>query len=533
VIGFHGRLRPWHGFEMLVDVCDRLLQHGRDIHLLVVGEGEFDALNRLPDDRYSRIEWQPHHEIPKYVAAFDVLPLTYQADMPCYFSPLKLMEAMACGVVPLVPDLGDLPTVVDHQRTGLVYRAGDGDQLFAQLDALIDDRILRTDIGSQAAALARQHSWTNIAALALASSKQQQSPMSAAMLQVQTICPDLQQVRRVAIDRDGHIQIELHQYDGAHFFEVKGDSLRRINPGKDRRIPLATRLDDPGFSARHTLISYRPGRRMVLASTGGQAETFLKAYKERRVGIAAERHRLAMAANRSGGFDVPELLHVALDEDYFVMAELPGQSPPVNADAADIWQEIGRRLRHFQQSSLARQLEMFDYRHELAVLDERARRYLLCIDLLPEAWPVAREMLTEIAARLPPSETGMAHRDLHDRQFITGDNYVGLLDFDLLGHADVALDPGNLLAHMQLRALQQGQDPMGAGVEACDAAFLDGLNRQQQTGFLQHLLFYRASTLLRLALLYAIRPRWSHLTPALIKQGQHHIAELNKMPGQV
>ena len=163
VIGFHGRLRPWHGFDMLVSVTRELIRRGFDLHLLVVGEGDFEALKRLPEDRTTRVTWQPHKDIPRYVAAFDVLPLTYQADMPCYFSPLKLNEAMACGVVPLVPNLGDLPLAVSHLQTGLVYAAGDEQQLLNQLELLISDRSLLEKLGRQAAMEASRHSWVSIA----------------------------------------------------------------------------------------------------------------------------------------------------------------------------------------------------------------------------------------------------------------------------------------------------------------------------------------------------------------------------------
>ncbi len=174
VIGFHGRLRPWHGFDMLVAVIARLLDHGMAVHFLVVGEGDFDSLKQLPDDCYTRIPWQAHREVPRYVAACDVLPLTYQADMPCYFSPLKLNEAMACGVVPLVPDLGDLPDAVSHRKTGLVYAAGNEQALLEQLQLLIHDPALLKSLASHAASDASQHSWEHIARNVLESAADQQ-----------------------------------------------------------------------------------------------------------------------------------------------------------------------------------------------------------------------------------------------------------------------------------------------------------------------------------------------------------------------
>ena len=167
VIGFHGRLRPWHGFEMLVDIAAGLLERGRDIHLLIVGEGEFSDLSRLPQDRFTRIGWKPYEEIPGYVAACDALPLTYQPNTPCYFSPLKLREAMACGVVPLVPALGDLQLAVEHERTGFVYSAGNEEQLLEQLELLITDPERCREMGHKASLDAAGHSWERIAEFAL------------------------------------------------------------------------------------------------------------------------------------------------------------------------------------------------------------------------------------------------------------------------------------------------------------------------------------------------------------------------------
>jgi glycosyltransferase involved in cell wall biosynthesis len=77
------------------------------------------------------------------------------------------MEAMACGVVPLVPDLGDLPGVVDHGRTGMIYRAGDRSELLAHLESLTADSALLDRLGGRAAAEARHHGWDRIARFAL------------------------------------------------------------------------------------------------------------------------------------------------------------------------------------------------------------------------------------------------------------------------------------------------------------------------------------------------------------------------------
>lgn len=163
VLGFHGRERPWHGFDELVRVAGRLLDRGCDIHFLVVGEGAFEALRHLPQSTYTRLPWQSHERLPGLLAHIDVLPIAHQPGAPYYFSPLKLTEAMACGIVPVVPDLGDLATTVRHGETGLVYPAGQMERLAEALSSLCTAGDLRTSMGARAAAWAARQTWSEIA----------------------------------------------------------------------------------------------------------------------------------------------------------------------------------------------------------------------------------------------------------------------------------------------------------------------------------------------------------------------------------
>jgi len=169
VLGFHGRLRPWHGFDRLVEVFGELLEGGEPVHLVLVGEGDFDEVlkDRIPADRVTRVGWVDHEEVGSYVATFDALPLTYAPDTPCYFSPLKLTEAMACGVVPLVPQLGDLTTVVEDGVSGIVYDGSDLSSLRSALERLIHDLSLRKSLSQQAVRCAESHSWARIAEFVL------------------------------------------------------------------------------------------------------------------------------------------------------------------------------------------------------------------------------------------------------------------------------------------------------------------------------------------------------------------------------
>lgn len=344
-----------------------------------------------------------------------------------------------------------------------------------------------------------------------------------ALLKLQALQLQAEQVRRVAVTSRGSLQIEVAEGDNHRFFVYQGNDLTELQVENESKIPLAAKLSRADFTNDHVIISYRPGRRIVLGPVRDQQAVLLKGYKKHKAAQAAKNYAVALSACEQGGFDIPELLRYEAQDDYLVMARHKGQPPVIAMDTVGTWKDIGAGLRCFQQANVTDMLSAFSPHDELMVLDERARRFLMCIPSLPEGWLAAREQLQKMASGLPPAQTGLTHRDLHDRQFLVVGKTISLLDFDLVCVADVALDPANLLAHMQLRVLQ-GQDESGhLALTACRDALLSGLGRQEEPGFEKRLWFYQATTFYRLALLYALRPRWSHLSASLIAGGNRCI----------
>jgi glycosyltransferase involved in cell wall biosynthesis len=170
VVGFHGRLRPWHAFDKLAQTCGDLLGAGHDLHLVTLGEGDFEGPSAayVPADRRLHIPWMDYALVPSILARFDSLPLTYAGDPDFYFSPLKLLEAMACGVVPVVPDVGDLAACVGAGRAGEVYPPGDWSALAGSIAGLIQAPSRRQAKSKAAIAMAQGRSWVDIARQVLA-----------------------------------------------------------------------------------------------------------------------------------------------------------------------------------------------------------------------------------------------------------------------------------------------------------------------------------------------------------------------------
>ncbi len=179
VIGFHGRVRPWHGFERTVALVKALLARGRDVRLGIVGAGEFDLLcEPLPPSKVARSGWVPSAQIPGFVARFDLVVLPYGADAPPWFSPLKLAEAMSQGAVPIASDVGDLSCMIEHGNTGFVVAAGDQQALLEASQCLLDDAPLRKRMSAAAKIRGRQRTWDDVAANVLRIAANSKGPMS-------------------------------------------------------------------------------------------------------------------------------------------------------------------------------------------------------------------------------------------------------------------------------------------------------------------------------------------------------------------
>ena len=333
------------------------------------------------------------------------------------------------------------------------------------------------------------------------------------------------QLSRVSVDSDGTLQLEAEGADSVEWFCYARGKLRRADPRHDRKIPLLISRLGHALPNSMRFISYRPGRRVVLASTGSGDQSIIKGFRKGRGSSAVKHHQIAMTACEKGIFRVPNLLYRDTGHDFVAMERQAGSAPAIAAENTSTWASIGAGLRSFQDSCDRTGLKLFSVVEELAVLDELARRFRLCALKLPPAWQAGRESLGSLVANLPGTQITATHRDLHDGQFLVSGHCLHVIDFDLLCQADTALDAGNLLAHIVLRDLQHGSESSFSDSRVCGEAFLSGLERQHDDGFEPRLSFYQATTFYRLALLYTLRPRWQHLVPSLVQLGQQQIAK--------
>jgi glycosyltransferase involved in cell wall biosynthesis len=176
VMGFVGSLKPWHGLTFLFDAMRGLVSDpGLDCRLLLVGQGpgfaNAEAWARDPALRGRVILTGaiPHAAVPAHFVAMDFTVAPYVETGGFYFSPLKVMESLACGRPVIAPALGQLTDIVRDGKTGLLYPPGDRDAFVDRVRRLAGNPALRMTMALEARhdALIRM-SWDRVAQRAVA-----------------------------------------------------------------------------------------------------------------------------------------------------------------------------------------------------------------------------------------------------------------------------------------------------------------------------------------------------------------------------
>ena len=165
VVGFSGSLKPWHGVDVLCAAFRSAAEDPR-LHLVVVGDGPLRTeVHRLSDELPGRVTFTgalPLEEVPAWMRGMDVAVAPYPRLERFYFSPLKILDAMACGIANLASNIGQIPELLTHGETALLVPPGDVDALVAALRNLAADAGLRERLGRGGLTQARmRHAWTS------------------------------------------------------------------------------------------------------------------------------------------------------------------------------------------------------------------------------------------------------------------------------------------------------------------------------------------------------------------------------------
>ncbi|MFQ5667446.1 MAG: phosphotransferase family protein [Candidatus Binatia bacterium] len=309
---------------------------------------------------------------------------------------------------------------------------------------------------------------------------------------------------------------------------VNGNLLLQLFPW-DYRLPtlracldtsrVAEALDlAAGFSGCEPA-GYRPGMRCQLRyQTIEGGVVFGKVAVERTPGASAAAHRRVHAMLGCGvhRVRVPPPLRYVPELGLALVAGVTGESlhhalharrelgPEVEAAAAAIG-DFHRLAGHGVE-------RVYRCGDELELIHGWVR---LVAGLFPQLAAVLRGCEAALVRSQPAGAAPRAfvHRDFYDKQVVLSPAGIVLLDLDTACQGDPEIDLGNFCAHLRLRGLQWGCSGPCATLEHRFVAAYPHAIRAAR------LAWYRRSALLRLACVYALRPRWYHLAAALLEGG--------------
>jgi len=151
-----GQLLPSKGAHLLIEAFNRVKADIPDAMLLIVGKAVFpdyvNKLRALSDNSVIFAEDATDDEMPSYYAACDVYATATQWEG---FN-IPLVEAQACGKPVVAFDTGPHPEVVDNDITGFLVNTCNIAALSSAIIKLLNDRGLRTVMGTNGAEMARK-----------------------------------------------------------------------------------------------------------------------------------------------------------------------------------------------------------------------------------------------------------------------------------------------------------------------------------------------------------------------------------------
>jgi len=154
-----GRLVPWKGFSMLIDIMPELLKRFPDLTLFIVGSGpdqgklERRMVKRGLDGNIVFSGSLPHEILMRYLKASDAFVLNTSFES---FS-FQLVEAMFVGIPIVTTNIGSIPEMIEDGKNGLLVKPNDKKMLIESIRRVLTDTKLSTRLVRAARVTARNY----------------------------------------------------------------------------------------------------------------------------------------------------------------------------------------------------------------------------------------------------------------------------------------------------------------------------------------------------------------------------------------
>ncbi|PZU51802.1 MAG: glycosyltransferase, exosortase A system-associated [Thauera sp.] len=136
VLGFIGSFYAYEGLDLLLRALPAILRDAPDVAVLLTGGGPQEQNLKVLvqelglQDHVKFTGRVPHAEVQRYYSLVDVLVYPrHSMRLTDLVTPLKPLEAMAQGLLLVASDVGGHKELIRDGETGMLFRAGDADDL--------------------------------------------------------------------------------------------------------------------------------------------------------------------------------------------------------------------------------------------------------------------------------------------------------------------------------------------------------------------------------------------------------------------
>lgn len=145
---FVGRLGVLKGVQYLIEAFKSISVERPNVKLVIVGSGNFENHLKCLAHGIRNIVFTGYvGSLKERKTLFEnsllvVVPSLYEAF------PMVLLEAMACSKAVIASNVGGIPSLVRHGKSGFLSKAGDPEDLAKFINILYEDKRLRENMGS-------------------------------------------------------------------------------------------------------------------------------------------------------------------------------------------------------------------------------------------------------------------------------------------------------------------------------------------------------------------------------------------------